>query len=123
MRCASPPDSVSAEDYEIRYAFYGRDAVLGGIEPMRQEPTHEVGVVIEVLATTQALANDVLALVRASTLHCPFDGRKTTAGNLAFPFSPSDFEGGPVYEFSVYHLMAADDIDALFPISIVNIAG
>ncbi|MCB1550297.1 MAG: acyclic terpene utilization AtuA family protein [Hyphomicrobiaceae bacterium] len=117
------PDSVSAEDYEIRYAFYGRDAVLGGIEPMRQEPTHEVGVVIEVLATTQALANDVLALVRASTLHCPFDGRKTTAGNLAFPFSPSDFEGGPVYEFSVYHLMAADDIDALFPISIVNIAG
>ena len=118
------PDSVSSEDYEIRYAFYGRDAVLGAIEPAaRTMSPHEVGVVIEVLANTQALANDVLALVRASTLHCPFEGRKTTAGNLAFPFSPSDFEGGPVYEFSVYHLMAADDIDALFPISIVNIPG
>ena len=31
-------------------------------------------------------------------------GNEATAGNLAFPFSPSDFAGGAVYEFALYHL-------------------
>lgn len=26
-----------------------------------------------------------------------------------FPFSPSDIQGGPVYEFSIYHLIEAND--------------
>ena len=117
------PNTVSVDDYEIRYRFYGRNAVLGGLEPDAGRAVHEVGVLIEVIASTQELANDVLALVRASTLHCPFDGRKTTAGNLAFPFSPSDFEAGEVYDFSVYHLMTSPDSDALFPIQVIDIGG
>jgi hypothetical protein len=42
-------------------------------------------------------------------LHYGYPGRIATAGNLAFPFSPSDFHAGPVYEFSVYHLLECDD--------------
>jgi len=40
-------------------------------------------------------------------LHYGYPGRISTAGNLAFPFSPSDFKVGEVYEFSIYHLMEA----------------
>jgi hypothetical protein len=49
-------------------------------------------------------------------LHCDFkkneltDARKSTAGNLAFPFSPSDVKMGAVYEFSLYHLVKVDDL-------------
>ncbi len=59
----------------------------------------------------------MLSLARSTALHQHFPGRKTTAGNLAFPFSPSDFRGGAVYEFAVYHLMEPAPSDTLFPVS------
>ena len=36
-------------------------------------------------------------------------GRKTTAGNLAFPFSPSDIYAGEAYEWSLWHLVELRD--------------
>jgi hypothetical protein len=76
---------------------------------------------MEVVAATQALASHVLSLVRSSFLHCPFPGRKTTAGNLAFPFSPSDTAAGEVFEFSVYHLMRTADPARLFPFDLETV--
>jgi hypothetical protein len=107
---------VADADFMLGLRYYGRDAVLGELEPLRGRVPHEVGVLIEAVARTQELASYVLSLARSSFLHCPFPGRKTTAGNLAFPFSPSDTAGGEVYEFSVYHLMETDDQNDLFPI-------
>ncbi|HTH98363.1 MAG TPA: acyclic terpene utilization AtuA family protein [Stellaceae bacterium] len=105
---------VTEESFKLGFRHYGRDAVLGPYETVRTPP-HEVGTVIEAVADSQELADYVLSLARSSFLHCPFDGRKTTAGNLAFPSSPSDMSAGEVYEFSVYHLMDVDDQLALFP--------
>lgn len=112
--------SVTDGAYTIAFRYYGRDAVLGDLEPFRGAP-HEVGLLLEAVAATQELASYVLALARSSFLHCPFPGRKTTAGNLAFPFSPSDVAGGDVYAFSVYHLMETDDQTALFPHEMIEV--
>ena len=62
------------------------------------------------MGKTQAIADEICALVRSRMLHCDYDGRKSTAGNLAFPFSPSDIHVGPVYEFSLFHLAQVDDL-------------
>ena len=43
-------------------------------------------------------------------LHQGFPDRKATAGNLAFPFSPSDVHVGEVFTFSIYHLAVVDDL-------------
>jgi len=107
---------VSDESFGLHFRAYGRDAVLGKQEPERDKIPHEVGMLIEVVAQTQELASYVLSLARSSFLHCPFPGRKTTAGNLAFPFSPSDVQAGEVFDFSVYHLMETNDQATLFPI-------
>ncbi len=112
--------SAATEGYALHFRYYGKNAVLGELEPSAIAPA-EVGILIEAIAPTQALASYVLSLARSSYLHCPFPGRKATAGNLAFPFSPSDFEGGDVYEFSIYHLMAVEDQNALFPVEMVTI--
>ncbi|MDM0014565.1 acyclic terpene utilization AtuA family protein [Variovorax sp. J22P168] len=112
---------VADADWQIDFKVYGRDAVLGAREPLRHRPAHEVGVLLEVVARTQALASHALSLARSSFLHCPFPGRKTTAGNLAFPFSPSDTAAGEVFEFSVYHLMRVADQRALFAIDMERV--
>ena len=97
------PD-IPAEAYNIRFYHYGKDAVLGSKEPLPYAG-HEIGLMIDVTAETQEIASSVCASVRSTFLHYGYEGRKSTAGNLAFPFAPSDIPFGPVYEFSVYHLM------------------
>lgn len=102
-------------DYRINFYNYGKNAVMGNLETV-QAASHELGVLFEVVARTQEIASTVCASVRSTFLHYGFPGRKSTAGNLAFPFAPSDVEFGAVYEFSVYHLMETDDPLRLFPI-------
>jgi hypothetical protein len=59
--------------------------------------------------------------VRSTLLHAGYPGRISTAGNLAFPYSPSDFKAGEVFAFSLYHLLQVRDPCALFPIEYVEI--
>lgn len=113
--------NVSDASFALEFRAYGRDAVLGQFEPEKHIVPREVGLLIEVVAQTQELASYVLSLARSSFLHCPFPGRKTTAGNLAFPFSPSDIAAGEVFDFSVYHLMNTNDQLALFPVHMEQI--
>jgi len=108
--------SLAPEDYELRFVYYGRDGVLGRPGPEGPRTAHEVGLVMEAIAKDQATADAVLSLTRSTYLHCGFEGRKATAGNLAFPFSPSDFRGGPVYEFHIYHLIELEDAGAPFAV-------
>lgn len=73
-------------------------------------PESSMGVVMDIVGKTQEIADTVCALVRSRMLHCDYQGRKSTAGNLAFPFSPSDIHVGAVYEFSVFHLAKVDSL-------------
>ncbi|MFI4911935.1 MAG: acyclic terpene utilization AtuA family protein [Sedimentisphaeraceae bacterium JB056] len=108
---------VSPEEYTLNFRRYGIDAVTGSMEPMPEPLPREVGILIEAVAPTQQLADTIVSLARSTALHQPFEGRKTTAGNLAFPFSPSDVSCGAVYEFSVYHLMEITSQDNLFKVN------
>lgn len=66
------------------------------------------------------LDDDCYTMRVRAYLHCSFPGRKTTSGNLAFPYSPSDFRVGPVFEFSIYHLLHTDRPDDLFPVEFIE---
>ena len=41
--------------------------------------------------------------------------------NLAFPFSPSDFSGGEVYEFALYHLLDTEGVGLEFKPEFVEV--
>lgn len=111
-----PPD-----DYSLSFRVYGRDAVMGRLEPYRGPLPHEVGLVVEAVAKTQALATGLCGQARSIMLHHGFAGRKSTAGNLAFPFSPLDIPAGPVYAFNIYHLMDEPDPLRHFPIEMTEV--
>lgn len=106
---------IPRASYQVRFYHYGQDGVMGPLEP-ETAPPREIGLMFEVIADNQELANTLCATLRSTLMHFGYPGRKSTAGNLAFPFAPSDVPFGPVYAFSVYHLMAAEDPLALFPI-------
>ena len=109
-----PPEADAG--YTISFRVYGRDGVMGALEPTPSAPAHELGILAEVVADDQQRASDICALVRSTLLHRDFPNRLTVGGNVAFPFSPHDGAWGAVYEFSLYHLMQIDDALAPFPI-------
>ena len=113
----------SGIDYTLNFIVYGRDGVMGALEP---EPgilpnTKEVGIVLDVVADTQEHADTVCGAARAMMLHFGYPNRVATAGNLAFPFSPSDAHMGAVYNFSAYCLLENDTPEDLFKCTLYNI--
>ena len=107
---------VPPEDYTMVVRTYGKDGVMADWEPVREVRAHELGFVVEVVGRTQDIANAVLAMARTSMLHADFPGRLCKEGNMAFPFSPSDIELGPMYRFSIFHVVAPKDPYEMFPI-------
>jgi hypothetical protein len=103
------------ENYRLRFNIYGRDGVMANLEPKASlEGVHELGIIIEAVAQSQEQADTICSFARSTMLHYGYEGRRSTAGNLAFPYSPSDFHTGEVYVFSLYHLLATKDPASLF---------
>jgi hypothetical protein len=79
-------DGIGGDDDCFEF-IYG---VNGVEERMLNNNEEELGLLISVKSRNKIEAMSHLALLRATLLHYGFEGRKATAGNLAFPFSPSD---------------------------------
>ncbi len=107
---------------KLFFHIYGKNGVMGALEPNPAAEGHELCVVIEALAETQEQADSICSVTRSTLLHYGYEGRIATAGNLALPFSPSDIRVGQAYTFGVYHLMRIDSQE-IFPIEIVAIDG
>ena len=80
----------------------------------------EVFVMGECIAPTAERAAEVVRTCKQYLLHHGYAGRLSTAGNLAFPFTPPEVSLGPAYRFNVYHLLHTPDPDALFPLETGN---
>ncbi len=112
------PD-LAAGVARIDFNVYGRNGVMGELEPSTDVP-HEVGILGQVTAPTQALAKAICSTARIGVLHLSYPGQISTAGNLALPLNPIDIPIGPVCAFSVYNVMDADGLD-LFPITTMEV--
>lgn len=108
----------------IFFHVYGKNGVMGPLEPLppAQMHPHELCLIIDAVGPTQEQADTLCSVTRSTLLHYGYEGRISTAGNLAFPFSPSDIRMGQVFEFSIYHLMEADE-EQLFPCTVEKVGG
>ena len=110
---------LDPKSFFLDFKIYGQKGVLGMFKNLphtSQTVPAELAIIIEAVAPSQAEANTICGFARSTMLHFGYEGRKSTAGNLAFPFSPSDFKAGEVYEFSLYHLLEVDAADQCFPV-------
>ena len=107
--------------YHLDFKVYGKNGVMGPLEPLPGIVGHELGIVIEAVSANQGTANTICSFVRSTLLHYGYEGRIATAGNLAFPYSPSDFKAGEVYTFCLYHLMEVHDPREFFPIQMEQV--
>lgn len=120
-RTAAAYPELDTGEATMVFHVYGRDAVMGELEPLKHVVPHEVGLLGEVTAPTQDLANAICSSARIAVLHLPYPGQLATSGNFAIPLNPPENPIGSVCRFSVYHLMEVDTPDELFPVRYLEI--
>jgi hypothetical protein len=105
------------QDYTLRFRVYGVNGVRG-VVPDGEPTPGEAFIMGECIAPTRERAAEVVRTTKQYLLHHGYPGRLSTAGNLAFPFTPPEVSLGPAYRFNIYHLMHVQDPDGLFPMEI-----
>src|SRR2546421_443897 len=90
-------DRVTRDDYQIMFHVYGRDGVMGSLEPDRTEVPKEVGIVFEVTAPTQQLSTTIAELSRQPLLHYPIAEWSGATTSFACLHNPAHVERGAVY--------------------------
>ncbi len=90
-------------DWTMYPHVYGQGAVRP--LPEAQHSRHEAGLVIEFIADDADLARTAAGVVKQNLLHYGYPGRVSTAGNLAFAFTPSEIDACDAYRFVIYHVM------------------
>jgi hypothetical protein len=53
---------------------------------------------------------------KQNLLHHGYPGRVSTAGNLAFAFTPSEIDAGTAYRFVLYHVMRGAGLGDIFQV-------
>lgn len=107
------------EDYSLFWRVYG---VNGVSDQLADAPLPgEVFLLIECIAPTTDRASEVVRTMKQYLLHFGYEGRLSTGGNIAFPFTPPEISVGTAYKFNVYHIMETDRLGELFPVTVEEI--
>jgi hypothetical protein len=106
--------ALRPEDYAIRIRIYGRDGVMGRLEPRADELGHEVCLLITVTAARQETAKALAKSFAHFALHYPIPEWGGLISGLAFPFTPAEIDRGPVFRFNLHHVVVPDDAQEMF---------
>jgi hypothetical protein len=105
---------VGNRPYEIVTRVYGRDGVMGALEPETKVGGHEVFILWDVISESQELSHAIAASVSHLAVHNPIPKWHGLISGVAFPYSPPELDRGPVYEFHLNHVLVPDSPTSLF---------
>jgi len=100
--------------WELHHTVYGRDAILGALEPRRASPGHELCVVVQGIAPTRELAEEVCLTGTRQMFYARLPAVKGTAGGVAFLLDEV-MPASPAYRWTVNHTVRLDNPLELFP--------
>ena len=103
-----------AESYELYFHVFGRNGVLKELEPVRETQSHELGIVVEGVAATDALAEKITDFAVRMFFLARIPGVKGTAGTAAT--TKKTMKSSPGYMWNVNHTVPIDDPMELFPV-------
>jgi hypothetical protein len=112
---------VEKDQYNFEFRIYGRNGVMGDLEPNRNAVPHEVGIVLEITAPTQELATTFATLSRQPLLHHYVPKWSGSITGIAVLGTPGYVERGPVYRFNVNHVVLPRTPHEMFRTKFVDI--
>jgi len=114
-------DGDGPPKYTLVVRVYGRDGVMGPLEPLAHELPHEVGILFEVTAQDQKTARILASTLSHFAIHYPIPEWGGLISGLAYPFAPAELDKGPVYRFNMNHVVLPDNPCEMFPIETIEV--
>jgi hypothetical protein len=105
--------------YELHYSVYGRDGVMGDLEPLRHQTGHELAIMVQGVAPTAKMAEEVAMIGLRQMFYARLPDVKGTAGSVSFPLDEV-LHASSAYRWTLNHTVAVDDPMELFPTHIVE---
>jgi len=100
--------------YELYYNVYGRDGVMGELEPLRNRPGHELCILVQGVAPTSSMAEEVCMIGTRQMFYARLPDVKGSAGSVAFALDEV-LRASPAYRWTLNHTLRCDDPLELFP--------
>ncbi len=90
--------------YELHYIVYGRNGVMGALEPMKDRPGHELCILVQGVAPTAAMAEEVCMIGTRQMFYARLPDVKGSAGSVAFALDEV-LRASPAYRWTLNHTL------------------
>ncbi len=108
------------DGYELHYRIYGKNGVMGDLEPVREIKSHELCIIIQGIAPTKEMAEEVAMTGTRQIFYARLPEVKGTAGTAAFVIDEV-LHATPAYRWSLNHTVEVDDPLELFDVKLIEI--
>jgi hypothetical protein len=112
-------EKFSDTEYELYYHVYGKNGVMGEMEPLKNVRSHELCVVVQGIAPTKEMAEEVCMTGTRQMFYARLPQVKGTAGGVAFLLDEV-LPASPAYRWTLNHTVATEHPLELFPVHLTE---
>jgi hypothetical protein len=105
--------------YELHYTVYGRNGVMGDLEPLKHCSAHELCVLVQGIAPAAAIAEEICMIGTRQMFYARLPEVKGSAGSVAFALDEV-LRASPAYRWTLNHTLRCDGPLDLFPTSMTT---
>jgi hypothetical protein len=106
--------------YKLNYKIFGKNGVMGDLEPIKDIKSHELCIVVEGIAPTKEQAEEITLIGTRQIFYARLSDVKGTAGTAAFVVDEV-LPASPAYVWTMNHVIPVEDPLELFPVKMINI--
>lgn len=113
-------ERFKGQEYDLSYRIFGKNGVMGELEPIKETKSHELLIVVEGVAATAKAAEEITMIGMRQIFYARLPEVKGTAGTAAFVLDEV-IKVSPAYEWTLDHTVEVDDPMELFDVQIITI--
>jgi hypothetical protein len=108
------------EGYELYYRIFGKNGVMGDLEPIKEIKSHELCIIVEGVAPTKEKAEEITMIATRQIFYARLPEVMGTAGTAAFVVDEV-LPASAGYLWTLDHIIPVDDPMELFQVHLTDI--
>ena len=113
-------ERLGDKDYQLSYRIFGKNGVMGDLEPVKETKSHELLVVVEGVSKDDKVAEEATLIGTRQIFYARLPEVKGTAGTAAFVLDEVT-KISAAYSWTLNHTVEVDDPLELFPITMIDV--
>lgn len=110
------------KDYELNFRIFGKNGVMGDLEPQKEITSHELAIIVEGIAEPAELAEAVTIMGTRQIFYARLPEVKGTAGTASFVVDEV-LPAKPAFVWTMNHTIPVADPLDLFDVKLVDVDG